>query len=227
LASRRKYRDGAALKADDVASVPEVGADVPLAPASPADSDDSVKRALEATLRAEEWQRQQGQQPPPPDAVIDAIPGISSRQRSFLKANPSLVLNDEHRRAATSAYQAALRSGVDADSEAMDEHMLEGVRRLHQHPIEAEPSMLPPIDRTADQPQSRRPSIPVSAPVSRDVPSPSGRRMSELRNITLSAAEREIARNSYGGGTPEEKEYSYALQKAKMLRMREQGTLNE
>jgi hypothetical protein len=87
-----------------------------------------------------------------------------------------------------------------------------------------------PIAVTADMPEPppRRSSIPFSAPVSRDVPSPSGRRMSDFRSITLSAAEREIARYSFSSDLSiEERERLYAENKARMLSMRAAGTLNE
>jgi hypothetical protein len=70
----------------------------------------------------------------------------------------------------------------------------------------------------------------VSAPVSRDAPSVSTGRAQSLGNrITLSPAEREIARNSFTDPTmtDADRERSYAMQKLKMLAARANGTLNE
>jgi hypothetical protein len=78
-------------------------------------------------------------------------------------------------------------------------------------------------------PTPRR-SIPISAPVSRDVPSVSTGRSQSLGNtVTLSPAEREIARKSYSAPdmTDEMKERAYAMGKKRMLQMRANGTLNE
>ena len=52
--------------------------------------------------------------------------------------------------------------------------------------------------------------------------------MSDFRSITLSAAEREIARYSFSSDLSiEERERLYAENKARMLSMRAAGTLNE
>jgi hypothetical protein len=81
----------------------------------------------------------------------------------------------------------------------------------------------------APEPMPRAKSIPFSAPVSRNVLSPSGRPVPDFRNITLSAAEREIARNSFTDPsmTNEQRERLYASNKALMLKRRAEGTLNE
>jgi hypothetical protein len=234
LASRRRYKppkgykDGGAVIPDHVVLVPEV-ADVP-APASPADPHaDALRHALKATRHAEELQRQQAQQPPTQDEIIDRMPGLTEHKRRFLRANPSIAFQEDHRQAAASAYQQALRDGVRDDTPEMDARLLAGVLMASASAATpSAPSMPPsPIERTADQPQSRRSSITVSAPVSRDVPSLSGRRMSD-RSITLSAAEREIARYSFSSDLSiEERERLYAENKARMLSMRAAGTLNE
>lgn len=63
----------------------------------------------------------------------------------------------------------------------------------------------------------------MSAPVSRDIPSPSGQR--QTNRITLSPAEREIARTSFTAEdlTIEQKERLYAMNKAKLIRQRANG----
>ena len=71
-------------------------------------------------------------------------------------------------------------------------------------------------------PEPRR-SMPVTAPVSRDVPTPSGQRTNA--RITLTPEERDIARRSFTAAdmTDEQKEKLYAMNKAKLLRMRANG----
>lgn len=72
------------------------------------------------------------------------------------------------------------------------------------------------------QPQPQRRSMPVSAPPSRDVPTPSGQRATSSK-ITLTAEERSIARQSMSWLKPEEAEVEYARNKAKLARMRGNG----
>jgi hypothetical protein len=76
-------------------------------------------------------------------------------------------------------------------------------------------------------PAPPRRSMPVSAPVSRDVPSVGGRRGSDTRTITLTAEQRDLAHRSYSWLSKADAEMEYAVQRAKMLRMRSDGTLNE
>lgn len=73
------------------------------------------------------------------------------------------------------------------------------------------------------QQQPQRRSMPVSAPVSRDVPGPGGQRTAS--RITLSPEERDIARKSFTASdmTDEQKEKLYAMNKAKLHRMRANG----
>jgi hypothetical protein len=89
---------------------------------------------------------------------------------------------------------------------------------------------------TAPPPIIRKTSMPITAPVSRSVPSAStGTRVSDAKSITLTAEERIIARNSFGpiksrNGSMvdlsnEQKELLYAQSKAKMLRMKAEGSI--
>jgi hypothetical protein len=80
---------------------------------------------------------------------------------------------------------------------------------------------------------SRGKTMPVSAPVSRDVPTASGKRTSEMNSITLSPAEMEIARNSFGSIKDErgrtvdltdaQKCELYARNKLRLAKMRASG----
>ncbi len=78
-----------------------------------------------------------------------------------------------------------------------------------------------PAPEPQTQPQRR--SMSVSAPVSRDVPGPSGQR--QTNRITLTPEERDIARKSFSASdmTDEQKERLYAMNKAKLIRMRANG----
>lgn len=72
-------------------------------------------------------------------------------------------------------------------------------------------------------PQQR--SIPVSAPVSRDIPTPSGQRAPSSK-ITLTEEERRIARTAYSAPdmTDAQKEYAYAQNKRKLQVSRANGS---
>lgn len=73
------------------------------------------------------------------------------------------------------------------------------------------------------EPQQRR-SMPVSAPVSRDVPTASGQRQSSSK-ITLSEEERRIARTSFSSNmTNAQKELLYAQNKKKLTDRRANGS---
>lgn len=74
------------------------------------------------------------------------------------------------------------------------------------------------------EPQPQRRSMPVSAPVSRDVPSSSGERQPSTK-MTLTEDERRIARTSFTASdmTNAQKEYLYAQNKRKLQTMRANG----
>ena len=82
------------------------------------------------------------------------------------------------------------------------------------------------------EPQPQRRSIQVSAPVSRDAPSVSGKKASDSK-MTLSPEERDIARRSIidrpdmPAMTNEQKEYIYAQNKRKYAQMKANGTYSE
>jgi hypothetical protein len=86
-----------------------------------------------------------------------------------------------------------------------------------------------PAPQAAPQPQRR--SMPVSAPVSRDVPSATGVRQSQT--MTLTEEERKIARTSIMDRpdmpnlTNEQKEYIYAQNKRKLHAMRANGSYRQ
>ena len=86
------------------------------------------------------------------------------------------------------------------------------------------PAAAAPAPDPAPQPQQRR-SMPVTAPVSRDVPTASGQR--QASSVTLSPEEVRVAHTSFtdptGKMTNADKERLYALNKMKLARMRSNG----
>nr|AWM07626.1 hypothetical protein CIT39_15010 [Bradyrhizobium symbiodeficiens] len=83
---------------------------------------------------------------------------------------------------------------------------------------------LPPLPQA-----TRARSIPMTAPVSREVPMASGRRMGGGSQITLNAEERFIARHSFSDPnlSDAERERLYATMKAKLARERAEGRYPE
>jgi hypothetical protein len=223
--------------------------------AAPADDDrDAVRRALEGVRKAEELHRQQAtaqRQPSEHEAYVNSLPGLSDRKRNFLKANPALLRQDvapiagEH-------YQNGLAAGLADDSAELERFVLEKTtqslehrRQLRSAPVEPEPAVDPEIEKAAREleaeaealqreylapqpmPQAALPrrSIPVSAPVSRGAPSLATGRPMSMSNRTLSAAEVEIAHNSFTDSTMSnrDKELLYLQNREKLHRMRASG----
>jgi hypothetical protein len=200
----------------------------------PGMEDNPVFNALKATLAAEGLQREAmriqreiEQRPPaspPPvpariEQHIDALP-ISEHKRAFLRSNPEM-LEPSRARALAENYAAAMKAGISDDSPELDEYLLAGVAR-DQERHHAPP---PPIERTlspnAPAP-SRRPSMPMTAPPSREVPMSNGQFQSDNR-VTLSAEERQMAHLSYRDLAPTEAEALYARQKLRLVRERAAG----
>jgi hypothetical protein len=78
------------------------------------------------------------------------------------------------------------------------------------------------------EPAPRKSSIPMAAPVSREIPNQAGQRISPTdTRITLNPAEREIARSSYHWLAKDQAENLYARQKQKLAAMRKAGTYSE
>jgi hypothetical protein len=113
-------------------------------------------------------------------------------------------------------------AGYDPEVEAAAAALEREAEELRRQDMEAK--------RQPMRPMPRQRSMPVSAPVSRDSPSIStGRPQSIGTSVTLSAAEREIARDSFSDPSMsvEDRERLYAMNKRKMLLARANGTLNE
>jgi hypothetical protein len=250
VATRRKprgYKDGGAVIADVVA--PPEPAPVEAAPVSPAPSspaapppsadDDPLIRALRAQTRAEELQRQAAKPPQTIEQHIDGLP-ISDHKKAFLKARPEL-LQPEKARALASHYHAGLAAGLADDSPELDRAILRGLALEGQAVVDGLRSAAKPMPARIEQEGAdlapapiapRKPSVRVSAPVSREAPMPSGKRREDT-TVTLTPEEVDMAHRSIidRPDMPKmsnaEKEYSYWLQKKKYLAMKASGEYSE
>lgn len=199
--------------------------------------DNPLQRALDAQRRAEELQRS------PIAREIDKLP-LSEFKKTFLKAHPDLITDEFRSKAMGFHWNAALQAGIADDTPEMNAAILQGVDREIAHvrqqaienvrmPARSEPEP-PPAQRAEPvpaapapplMPQPARRSVPVSAPVSRDAPTYSGRAQSDNTSMTLSPEERDMARRSYTAPdmTDAQKEYAYARNKLRLKRLRQSG----
>jgi hypothetical protein len=97
-------------------------------------------------------------------------------------------------------------------SESADALMREAEAHLAEY--QPEPAASPP---------AKRRSIPMSAPVSRDIPGASGQRIDN--GNTLRADERQIARVSFPHLSPPQAEYAYLQNKKRMMAMKADGRI--
>lgn len=149
--------------------------------------------------------------------------------QTWLRAHPEFI-NDKGRNdqlGTTHVYLTNVKN-ISAFSKAYFDELDQAFGFKKAGPSAAPTSHQPIV--TNPQPQPRR-SIPVAAPVSREPPTSSGQRASSSQ-VHLTREEREIARNSFGpvNGkdlTNAEKERLYAINKAKLARMKANGTYTE
>jgi hypothetical protein len=160
---------------------------------------------------------------PQPPSFEERIKALPSNAQSWLRTHPEFI-NDASKNGEIQAAHSYIvqRKGVAAFSDAYFDAL--DTEFGFKKPPESSPVPAP-------SPQPRK-SMPMTAPVSRDVPSvASGTRTQN--SITLTAEERAIARNSFGpikdadgnmvDMTNEQKERLYAQNKAKLQRMRASG----
>jgi hypothetical protein len=211
--------------------------------ASPQPDDDPVRRGLAEIQRAEQMHRELAEQ------QRHANAGATPRQQKFIEQHPILMAPYVYP-IARQAYLEALAAGLQPDTDANENFVLEKTGEALRRQREAREAMPPPNDeyrrKLADQlereaaaqmdeqapgsaprqmaPTSQR-SMPVSAPVSRSMPSVTGRPV-ETR-ITLSPEERDVARRSYANMPPAEAERLYAEMKGLLIRRRAAGTYTE
>jgi hypothetical protein len=145
---------------------------------------------------------------------IERMP-ISDHKKRLLRAHPEL-LEPEKAKTAAVHYRRALSSGVADDTPEMDEHILRGMRSEREW--EQVGAGLAAVTQPPAAPAApaKRSTIPVSAPVSRDIPS-LGTGRGGPTSVTLSPAEREIARLS---GISERQ---YGLNKLRLLQAKAEG----
>lgn len=217
MASLRKRTTNAAVIPDnvEVAVIPETPPPAPPATASPdvtaqqSDAADVLRGQLDALKQAETMQQQQ--------AIAQLA--AEERRRSWFDSTPAAK---ENHAALNALHHAALDAGLADTSPQYFSFMESQLAALKaQHPAPATHLANEMRQRTAQQqPQPQPPRrVPVSAPVSREVPSSDGRR--NRGQVTISPLEREHAR--VAGITVEE----YAKQKLKYEQMRESGQYGE
>jgi hypothetical protein len=234
---RRKYKDGGRVATGAAQSLPRGSVDVtipeevPAVPSSAASDDDAILHAAQATMRAEQLQRAQMRQARPSiEEIIDNIPDLSGHKRAFLKEHPEFVVDGFRQSLLRKHYAAALASGIADDTPEINRAVLDGIQRDLEHvqalaaaPVRSDPAPAP--QPPPPQAPAIRRNMPMTAPVSRDVPTPSGQRAADFRTVTLTAEERLIARNSFTdpGMSNEEKELLYARNKARYQQMLASG----
>jgi hypothetical protein len=247
MATRRKYRDGGAVNPDNHISADVAAPVVHEVRPAPSDDDDPVKSGLEAIKRAEELHRQHAYADHA--EKVDQFAGLSDWKKDFLKQNPILTL-PHVATVAQKIYQAGIASGLADDSDELGNFVLEKTSAELRRQREMRERMPAPesehrrrladeLEREAEQiaatappaapkqaPTSQR-SMPISAPVSRAMPSMTSGAMPT--RITLSPEQIQIARTAYSAPdmTDAQKEKAYAMNLLKMERMRKAGTLNE
>jgi hypothetical protein len=233
--------------APDIGAIPEPE---PVEHAQPAPASDSpVADALAAIKRAEEWQRQQQAQPAdgltePQRQFLRQHPHVLQDPRTLAFYAKAAI--DRGIPADTPQFFESILAGFQREYERGAEHAKHLAEMAQPHRaadkgreqaeeiIEHAQAMLPdvplPAADTSPPPMSRPPpaaarrSVPVSAPVHRDVPTFSGNREAYV-DTKLTAEERDIARRSFTAPdmTNEQKEYSYWVQREKLRRLRATG----
>jgi hypothetical protein len=197
-----------------------------------ADDADQLVRAYRAQQRAEELQRNAARAPsaadrqPTIDEHIDAMP-ISDFKKKVLREHPHF-LEPATAKEVAFHYQAALNQGIADDTPGMTEAILSGLKREREHAVEQARAVVEAPAPAAP----RRPSVRVSAPVSREAPMPSGKRREDT-TVTLTPEEVDMAHRSFVDHpdmprmSNAEKEYSYWLQKKRYLAMKASGEYSE
>ena len=176
--------------------------------AAAAKADDAalaLKRQVEALQASEQLQREQAaammasQRPLTREQKLEfwKLQGLSAEETKFLQSNPEMI---DHSAITNHAAAAALHAGHERDSEpyfaAVKTNFEEHMKQL-QAQAAAQPT--PEFFRPPPPPPPPPPPSPanfVSAPVSRDVPSPDRERYGNPGKVTLSVDELQIAKAS-------------------------------
>jgi hypothetical protein len=163
-------------------------------------------------------------------ALQEGVPDDSDQMEHRLLTG--IMARMRHNQAAENGARAAVMQAppeLEPSIERMAERLDHQAHQIHQVARVADSTplglALAPDDVMPPAPRAR--SLPISAPVSRDIPTVSGQRPVDLRSITLSPEERIIARGSYHWLPNDQAENLYARQKAKLAAMRAAGTYSE
>ena len=163
---------------------------------------DAAKDAPTATTKAEA--------PAQPQNFETRIAQFPADAREWLRKHPEYIEDQSKATKASGVHMYLVQTkGIEPFS------------RTYFDEMETHLGLKAETTQTQEQPQKR--NMPMSAPVSRTAPSTSGQR--EEGKMTLTAEEREVARNSFSATdmTNAQKEYLYAQNKAKLARMRANG----
>ena len=192
-----------------------------------AEATDEATRRLQHQLaqlqHSEQLKRQAATMPQRPPSWEEKLAawrrgGMSAEDERTLAEHPLMI--DHHELTAVAAHEAAQQyeRGTDSHRQLTRELFDRELARLQAHaaPAAAQSTFFSP----PPPPEPRSAASFVSAPVSREVPSASGREPS-LRSITLSAEERSLAA-SLGLS-----ETTYAKQKLEMLRRQKAGEIQK
>ncbi len=152
---------------------------------------------------------------------IDAMQ-LPDSAKTWLRSHPEMISDPAKNRQITAAHQYLTEiKGLSAFSQPYFDAL--DLELGFKKPRPAPPA---PVHVDPDPVQPQRRSMPVTAPVSRDVPTTSGQRQT-ASSVTLTPEEVRIAHNSFtdptGKMTNADKERSYALNKLKLQRMRANG----
>jgi hypothetical protein len=159
-------------------------------------------------------------------AIAEGVPDDSDEMNARLLDGVRQEIEGRRQRMVASAHDAA--AAVPAKPEPSIEKAVEKLNREvegHRMTMSAEENT--PLTVTAELPPAERApsrkSLPVSAPVSREVPTASGARASSERTVTLSAEERVLAHSSYSWMPKDAAEREYATHKLRLKKLRESG----
>lgn len=155
--------------------------------------------------------------PPDFEHKVAAL-GVPDNAKSWLRQHPEFIDDVSKNQELGSAHNYIVgRKKIEAFSPAYFDAL------DNEFGFKAAPAAAPEPEPQS-QPQPQRRSIPMTAPVSRDVPTPTGQRQPSSK-VTLTAEERQIARTSFTAPdmTNEQKELAYARNKQKLQQMRANG----
>jgi len=211
-----------------------------------AEEPNPLQAALHAQRRADEMHRGAAQQPQRSaiEQRIEKIPGLSDHKKNLLRQFPVIVEDPVVSAMFNRHYQAGLQSGLGDDTPQLDQYLIANVaseieqREQHRRQLESEDVAVRRLEDEAaahlrsyappepiappSKPAAPRRSMPISAPVSREVPMVSGERRQEN---TLNQDERFIAHTSFPHLPKPQAEYEYLKNKRLMIQRKASGEI--